>query len=226
MLSISATDEWRRAYPGALIGLLELSQVQPQTVSARLDQKKRETEERLRRRYADFTRQAFLSLPIMAAYDKYYRRFGKTYHVLQQVESIVFKGKNLPDVSPLVDANFCSEVDTLVLTAGHDVERLQAPIVMDIAREGDRLVQMNGAEKTLPAGDMLMRDSHGVCCSIIYGQDNISPISPTTAKVLYVAYAPAGVTVEQVTAQLEMIKENVLSFSPDAVQEQLTLLAA
>jgi len=44
-----------------------------------------------------------------------------------QVESIVSKGKSLPNVTPLVDANFVAEVETLVLTAGHDVAKLQAP---------------------------------------------------------------------------------------------------
>lgn len=225
MLSISATDAWRAAYPGAAIGLLELSQI-TQAAAASLDQQKRKTEERMRRRYEGFTRQAFLSLPIMSAYDKYYRRFGKTYHVLQQVESIVLKGKNLPNVNPAVDANFIAEVDTLVLTAGHDVARLQEPIRMDIAREGDGLVQMNGTEKKLLAGDMVMRDSQGVCCAIIYGQDNISPILLETTHVLYVSYAPAGVPIEQVNSQLTMIKENILTFSPATVVEQQKILAA
>ncbi len=67
----------------------------------------------------------------MAAYERYYKRFDKTYHVQLQVESIVLKGKNLPDVSPLVDANFIAEIETFVLTAGHDVMQLQGSVCMD-----------------------------------------------------------------------------------------------
>ena len=44
-----------------------------------------------------------------------------------QLESIVLKAKSLPDVSPAVDANFMAEVETLILTAGHDVEMLAEP---------------------------------------------------------------------------------------------------
>jgi DNA/RNA-binding domain of Phe-tRNA-synthetase-like protein len=226
MLTISSTDDWRKIYPGASFGFLELSHVENVPVSSSMDEQKRETEIRLRERYQGFTRQDFLALPVMSAYDLYYRHFDKTYHVLQQVESIVLKGKNLPNIVPLVDANFMAEVDTLVLTAGHDVAKLQGEITMDVARAGEQMVQMNGTPKTLLVGDMLMRDSHGVCCSIIYGQDNISPLSPQSTQALYVAYAPAGVPAEQVNTHLQRIWENVLLFAPAAVMEQKRLILA
>jgi len=226
MLSISATNEWRATHPGAVIGLLELSGVDNSRSSPKLDERKRETEARLRERYQGFARADFLSLPVMAAYQKYYKRFTKTYHVLLQLESIVLKGKSLPDVSPLVDANFTAEVDTLVLTAGHDVAKLVGPVVMDVSLEGDQITRMNGAPKDMEAGDMVMRDATGVVCSIIYGQDNVSPISSVTTHVLYVSYAPAGVSPEIVEAQLQKIEENVRVFCPGVAVEQSRLLPA
>jgi DNA/RNA-binding domain of Phe-tRNA-synthetase-like protein len=226
MLLISATDEWRNTHPGAIIGLLELSGVENGLSSSKLDERKREVEAHLRERYQGFSRQDLLSLPVMSAYEQYYKRFNKTYHVQLQVESIVLKGKSLPSVSPLVDANFVAEVETLVLTAGHDAEKLQGAIAMDVSREGDQMTQMNGAIKAIRAGDMIMRDANGVCCSILYGQDNRSPISSATSRVLYVAYAPVGVPAETVAAQLAKIEENIGLFSPRAIVEQHRLLYA
>ncbi len=226
MLPISATVDWRAAHPGAVIGLLELLGVDNSHPSAKLDEQKRETEARLRERYQGFVRADFLSLPVMAAYQKYYKRFTKTYHVLLQLESLVLKGKSLPDVSPLVDANFTAEVDTLVLTAGHDVAKLQGPVCMDVSRAGDQIIRMNGAPKLIDAGDMVMRDASGVVCSIIYGQDNVSPISSATTHVLYVAYAPVGVPAEAVEDHLRKIEENMRLSCPAAVVEQHRLLAA
>ncbi|HZS08042.1 MAG TPA: phenylalanine--tRNA ligase beta subunit-related protein [Blastocatellia bacterium] len=226
MLMISATDEWRTAHPGAVTGLLELSGLENTHSSPELDQRKRETEAHLRERYAGFSRQDFLSLPVMSAYEQYYKRFNKTCHVQLQVESIVLKGKSLPGVSPLVDSNFVAEVETLVLTAGHDAAKLRGPISVDVSREGDRITQMNGATKAIRAGDMIMRDAGGVCCSILYGQDNRSPISPETSHVLYVAYAPAGVPTGTVEAQLGKIEENIRLFSPTAIVEQRQMLFA
>lgn len=224
MLSISATEAWKSAHPGAVIGLLELSGVENGQAAPVLDQRKREAEARLRERYKGFARQDFLTLPVMESYVRYYRRFEKTYHVLLQVESIVIKGKNLPNVSPLVAANFTAEVETLVLTAGHDIQKLEGAIKIDESREGDQMIQMNGAEKTLPVGDMVMRDAKGICCSIIYGQDSRSPISSETRGVLYVAYAPAGVGRAAVEAQLWKVEENIRLFSPLAIVEQRRLL--
>ena len=226
MLDISATNAWRAAHPGAVIGLLELSGVDNTHASVELNQHKRETEARLREQYQGYTRPDFLSLPVMSAYNRYYKRFSKTYHVLLQLESIVLKGKSLPDVSPLVDSNFLAEVETLVLTAGHDVAKLQGSVSMDVSREGDQIAQMTGGVKPVLAGDMIMRDAHGVCCSIIYGQDNLSPISPETTHVLYVAYAPVDVPAEAVNAQLQKIEDNIRLFSPTAVVELRQLLSA
>lgn len=227
MLNITGTEEWKSAHPGAVFGLLEVSRVTNNHASSpTLDDRKREVESRLRAKYKDFSRQDFLSIPAMAAYQKYYKRFSKTYHVLLQLESIVLKGKSLPNVSPLVDANFVAEVETLALTAGHDVSRLSGSIVMDVARAGDQFTQMGGAVKSALVGDMVMRDEFGMCCSIIHGQDERSPITPETTHALYVVYAPAGVPVEAVQTQLQKIEEHIRLFSPEAVTEQSRLLFA
>jgi DNA/RNA-binding domain of Phe-tRNA-synthetase-like protein len=226
VVSITATPEWRTVHPGAAIGLLELSNLDNTRPALQLDGRKRETEARLRERYRGFTRQDFLSLPVMAAYAQYYKRFDKTYHVLLQVESIVLKGKPLPNVSPLVDANFMAEVDTLVLTAGHDVDKLLGGVCIDASRDGDRLTQMDGTTKAIRAGDMIMRDTKGICCSILYGQDDRSPISVETSHVLYVAYAPPRVPAATLEGHLQAIEHHVRSVSPRAVREQQQLLVA
>jgi DNA/RNA-binding domain of Phe-tRNA-synthetase-like protein len=226
MINIRGTAEWKAAHPGAVIGLLEIAGVENTVASPQLSQRKRETEECLRSDYAGFNRRDFLELPVMAAYERYYKRFNKTYHLLLQVESIVLKDRGLPDVSPLVDANFAAEVDTLVLTAGHDVAELEEPISIDVPRPDDEMSLMNGETRLIRPGDMVMRDQRGICCSIIYGQDNISPIKAETRHVLYVAYAPPGVPEEVIAAQLRQIEQNVRLFAPLAKVEQRRLLRA
>jgi DNA/RNA-binding domain of Phe-tRNA-synthetase-like protein len=226
MLNVTASDDWRAAHRGGHVGLLEISRVSQTGPSSALDTRKRATETRLRERYRGFERPQFAALPVIAAYAQYYRKFGKTYHVQLQLESIVLKGKSLPSVSPLVDANFLAEVETLVLTAGHDVAKLAPPVTIDVSREDDAMVQMNGAAKALYAGDMIMRDAGGVSCSIIYGQDNRSPISAATSHALYVAYAPAGVGAAAVEAQLRAIEDHVRLFCPAATPEQRRVIGA
>lgn len=224
MISIRTSQEWHDAWKGAMFGVLEISSVENLLALPELDDRKRDIERRLRERYSGFSRQEFSTLPVMAEYIRYYKRFEKTYHVLLQVESLVLKGKNLPSVSLLVDANFMAEVETLVLSAGHDGDKLKGDVVLDVAREGEQFVQMGGAVKTIPARDMIMRDEAGVCCSILYGQDDRSPITPETTHVLYVAYVPPGVPEDAVERHFTQITEVVSRFSPKAVVEQNRLL--
>jgi len=224
MLNISATAAWKKAHPGAQIGLLEISGVDNSQPAPALEQEKRAIEGRIREKYAGFSRDDFLKLPVMAAYHRYYRKYGYTYHVLLQLESVTLKGKSLPNVSPLVDANFAAELDTLILTAGHDVAKLAAPVLIDVAREGDEITQMSGTRKGVPVGDMLMRDAQDVTCTILRGQDNRSPISKATTHVLYVSYVPEGVTEAQVRVQLDLMEKHVRLFAPDCSVEQSLII--
>jgi len=221
---ISTSDEWRTTHPGAAIGLLEISGLDNHLPSTGLELRKRQIEIHLRKRYQGFTRRDFQILPLISAYTRYYKRFDKTYHVLLQLESLVLKGKNLPNVNPLVDANFMAEVETLVLTAGHDAGKLHGPLRMDVSGSADQMTRMDGSLKALPPGDMIMRDTQGVACSIIYGQDERSPISAQTTHVLYVAYAPPGVSIESVQTQLGRIMEHVRLFCPAGVLERQEVL--
>src|SRR5258706_9604163 len=119
----------------------------------------------------------------MVEYERYYKRFKKTYHVQLQLESIVPKAKSLPDVSLAVDANFMAEVETLILTAGPDVEKLRAPIVIDTSRGREHKTQMDGTPRAIRSRDMIMPDAGGISRSVLYWPDARSPVSPHTSRV-------------------------------------------
>ena len=191
-----------------------------------LDQRKLEVEATLREKYSKFSRVDLLELEVLKAYRNYYRQFNKTYHVQLQLESVVHKGKPLPNVSPLVDANFAAELKTLILTAGHDADLLRNFVRIDVTQTGDEFTQMNGVLKSLKPGDMMMSDADGIVCTIIYGQDQRTPISQKTRRAFYVAYAPPGVPATAVSDQLDSIRDNVLLFSPEAETELFKVYTA
>jgi DNA/RNA-binding domain of Phe-tRNA-synthetase-like protein len=220
MIAISLTPDWKTAYPEGAIGLLEVSGVNNSAPSPALEAEKRRLEADLRRRHRDFTRRELLALPVLAAYHAYYRRFDKTYHVLLQLESLLFKGRDLPQVSPLVDANFMAEMEVLTLAASHDADRLQPPITLDICRPGDLLHQMGGALRLQLPGDMAMREATGLACTILYGQDDRSPVTPATTHALYVVYAPPGVGRPAVAAHIGALLHYIKLFAPGVVVEQ------
>ena len=208
------------------MGVVLLGNVDNTKRETPLDQKKQEVEATLREKYSKFSRADLLELEVLKAYRNYYRHFNKTYHVQLQLESVVHKGKPLPNVSPLVDANFTAELNTLILTAGHDADLLRNFVRIDVTQVGDEFTQMNGALKSLKPGDMMMSDADGIVCTIIYGQNQRTPISPKTRRAFYVAYAPPGVPATAVSEQLDSVRDNVLLFAPEAETELFQIYTA
>lgn len=226
MFELKITDRWHQTFPGGHVGLLLLGQVDNTVLALLLNDRKRALEAQLRARYEGWTREQLLELEVLSAYRVYYKTFGQTYHVQGQLESVALKGKALPNVSPLVDASFLAELDTLVLTASHDADQLDAPLTLDATQGGETLIQRSGAVRTLKAGDMVMSDAQGVICTILYGQDQRTPVSAQTRRVLYVTYAPAGVPVTTVQHQFDLIEALVRSFAPDAMTQQRQVYTA
>ncbi len=223
MFEIKLTDSWRQAFPEAYIGWLLLSGTNNRVADAMLNAQKRELELTLRAQYAGLSRGDLQNLEVMSAYRAYYKRFDQTYHVQLQLESVVHKNKSLPSVNPLVDAYFMAELQTLVLTAGHDADALDGEVCIDITQKAESFTQMNGNVRLLKAGDMAMRDDQGIVCSILCGQDGRTAINLGTTRALYVAYAPPGVPEDNVTRQLKLIRDLVRTFNPSMRVEQLEL---
>ena len=161
------------------------------------------------------------SLPVLEAYNAYYRQFKKTYHVQLQLESVVFKGKSIPSVAALVEAIFVAELKNLLLTAGHDLAAAQKPVRVDVAEGSERYIRLNGQEQQLKPGDMMIADAEGVISSVLYGPDQRTRITAGTKQVLFTVYAPPGIGEEAVRAHLEDIRDNVLLVAPQAQVETL-----
>lgn len=225
-MQVELTARWHGVFPGSHVGLLLVGNVDNHKRSTPLDDRKLEVQAELRRKYGGLSRTELQELEVLRAYRAYYRRFDQTYHVQSQLESVAHKNKSLPNVNPLVDANFVAELQSLVLTAGHDADLLELPLRIDATRGGEAFEQMNGTARTLKPNDMMMLDASGIVCTILFGQDKRSAISERTRRALYIAYAPVGVPFEAVQTQLELICDCVLLVAPEAVIESLEVHAS
>ena len=221
---LEVMPDWREAYPGACVGVMAVSGVRnPQRDSA-LERQKADLEDDLRKMYSGYDRAALKEIPALKVYNDYYKRFRKTYHVLLQLESVIFKGATIPSVSALVETMFMAELEHLLLTAGHDLDQVVLPVRVGVARGDERYVRLNGEELTLKEGDMYIADRDKVLSSIIYGPDRSTRITTDTKRVLFTVYAPHGISSDQVREHLEEIGANVLQFSPEARLEALELV--
>ncbi len=211
-----ASDAWKAAYPGAAAGMLVMDKVANPPAHPELQRRKAELEGRLRDRYGTLTRAELVALPTLQSYAAYYGRFKKTYHVQLQLESVALKGKPLPRGAALVEAMFMAELESQLLTAGHDAAAVEAPVHVDLAADGETYVTLNGQPQALRAGDMLMRDARGVISSVLHGPDQRTPIRPETQRVVFAVYAPPGIGAERVAEHLRAIAANVRVIAPDA----------
>ncbi len=81
----------------------------------------------------------------------------------------------------------------MLLTAGHDLDKLHLPLVLDVSTGDETYTLMRGTEQQLKAGDMYIRDGQGILSDVIYGPDKRSSIDPNTRNAIYTVYAPAGI---------------------------------
>ena len=224
--SLIVSDAWKTAWPGACAGLLVMHDVANPDRHADLDLRKEALERELRARHGGSTRGDLLALPVLQAYAAYYRRFGKTYHVQLQLESVALKGKGLPRVAALVEAMFMAELEDLLLTAGHDADAVRGEVRLDVATGTEDYQLLNGQTQTLKAGDMFMRDDDGVISSVIHGPDQRTRIRAETRRAAFAVYAPAGVGEARVNAHLERIAAAAQLIAPAASIATLDVHAA
>ena len=189
-----------------------------------MDRVKKELEAQIR---ASFASKAELrALDRLQAYRVYYKRFKKTYHVQLQLESIAFKGKSIPRVAALVEAMFAAELKNKLLTAGHDLDIVEPPVTLDVARGNETFTRINGQEQQLKAGDMFIADTQGVLSAVIYGPDRRTQIRPTTRRALFTVYAPPGIEAEAVRQHLRDMEAYIRLVTPQADTELLQVYEA
>ncbi|MDO9547287.1 MAG: phenylalanine--tRNA ligase beta subunit-related protein [Pelolinea sp.] len=212
MLLLSASDAWKAKYPGAVVGMMVIGDIENIKNNAFLAAEKSGLEGILRQQIS--SKKDILEHPIIRAYIAYYKKFRKSYHVLLQIESVALKGRSIPNVNAVVSAMFMAELKNCLLTAGHDLESIAGPVLLDISKGDELYIKINSEQQVLKAGDMMVTDNRGVLSSVIYGPDKRSRITVKTKNALFVVYAPSGVPEEKVSDHLGDIFKYIQLFSP------------
>jgi DNA/RNA-binding domain of Phe-tRNA-synthetase-like protein len=176
----------------------------------------RQVESELRQRFANADRATLARIPHVEAYQRHYRSFGQTYHVLRQLETVAVRSRPLASPSALVLAMFAVELQTLLLTAGHDLEAVRPPLSIDCSSQVDRFTGIGGQEQALRPNDMLMRDREGIISAVVYGPDQRTRLRETTRSVLFTTYAPDGISDKNLGEHMDQLLELVGVVSPAA----------
>jgi len=210
-------------YGGTKLGLLIMKQVADDCLLSETQIASGLTE--IQRRYAqgDKTTRA-ASYPIQA-YTAYWKKFGGHYPVLAQLESILSGKKTLPKESGLRQAMFLTELESMLLTAGHDVSKVQLPLRLQVTHGSETYVSLSGREVTTAKDDMMICDGAGILSSMMRGPDAQSRMTATTDQVLFTMYAPPGIRTDTVEDALLRLQERIAQANPHAQTVSLQVFA-
>lgn len=216
MITLNVDCSWFERFPGARLGLLEARGLEPLPTHPALEQARLELEEELRATCGLLDRRTLREHPVLGVFEAYFRRHGKTYPVLQQLESVASKGRSIPARTCAVTALFMAELKHGLVAAGHDLEKLRAPLILGASRGGETYTNLGGKACVLPVDDLFLRDARGILSSVLQGPEQESPIGPGTRSALFTIYAPSGLPKGSLEAQLEDLGRLLLCFSPQA----------
>jgi DNA/RNA-binding domain of Phe-tRNA-synthetase-like protein len=201
-------------YPGMQMGILAVRNLDP---SAPADPvMAAEAMEEIARRYGDLDRANLKATHPIRAYVEYYRKFGYSYHVLAQLESVLKGKKQLHVESGLLQSMFITEIESMLLTAGHDLAALKTPLRLAVAEGDEPYVSISGNEVTAVRDDLMVVSGGSIVSSILRGPDSASRITGRTTEALFTLYAPPGVETGYLYQTLESLERRIRACSPAA----------
>jgi len=218
---MSVSEQWLAKYPDAMVGVLVLRGIENRRRPPFFQEAKEELERRMRERFAGLNRERLKTDPVISAYDAYYRKHRKTYHVLLQLETVTAKEKPISGPSALVEAMFMAELDNRLLTAGYDLDFIDGNLIADVAQGGETYLGLGRRSLTTKAGDLMILDEEGILSSVIYGPDHRTRIRKSTENAVFTVYGPKGIPRQLVENHLVDIENYVSLISREVSRELL-----
>ena len=198
-MEFTVRPELKIFYPTAVFGGLTINDQRNMKEHPGLEHAKRLLEKDVKENYP-----APRDDPVVQRYAEYFGRWGRTYPIEFQINSIK-KGRTFPQVSTHVDCMFMAELEDRILTSGHDRDTVQGGLVYDLADEGEVYVKLNGERQVLVKNDVVLRDDEGVLASVLFGPAARTSIEGETVNPLYFAWCPVGIDRETVDLHLSSI---------------------
>ncbi len=151
-------------------------------------------------------------------YDSYFKQWKKTYPIEFQIKTIK-DGRRFPKVSALVDVMFLAELNSCILTSGHDLDKIQGNLTFDVSSGGENYLKLNGQEQKLKQNDVILKDGEGLLASILYGPARRTSITMKAKNALYFAWCPYITDEELIKAHLNEILSYISNISETITSE-------
>ena len=138
-------------------------------------------------------------------YNRYFKKYKKTYPVLQQLESYLLKGRPFPGGEPIYEIAFLTELCTGALLGVHDIERIRGRAELFCPAEKLPFPGMRGGEAHCYPGDVTGRDEEDIIFSLIAGPDGRTCIRPDSSHAVFLVFGVPGVSPQEIAGLQERL---------------------
>lgn len=112
-----------------------------------------------------------------------------------------------------------AELKNMLLTAGHDLEKVKLPLILKISEDTESYTGIGGKPAVTVPGDLMIQDAKSVISSIMKGPDQRTRITADTRQVLFTIYAPEGIRKDTIISHLNDIESYIRIFSPQSTTQ-------
>jgi DNA/RNA-binding domain of Phe-tRNA-synthetase-like protein len=214
-MKITLSPDLRKRYPKALFGSITIREVPNKKKHEALEIRKRKLEQKIR----ESTKET-KCFEMIQYYDSYFKAWKKTYtYPIEYQLNTIKNGRKLPQVSVLVDSMFIAELNTMILTSGHDLDTIQGNLTFDVSEGDEQYLKINGKEQDIKKGDILLKDEEGILSCILHGPAKRTTITLKTKNALYFTWCPKTISEELVKSHLSEILKNINAVFTNAKSE-------
>lgn len=156
-------------------------------------------------------------------YFRFFRKFKKTYPVMMQFESVLFKGRPFPNYNPVAEVPFLMELMTQVLSGTHDADRISGTVELYLGVEKEEFPGLRGVPFHTYPGDVCGRDREGIIFSMIAGADARTCARMDSRHVIYPVFGTPELPETVLADAMDTLCRYIQVLSPDAVMETAIL---
>ena len=167
----------------------------------------------LKEKYAEYDRKAVFG---ENPYFRFFKKFKKTYPVMMQVESVLFKGRPFPQFNPVAEVPFLMEIVAHVLSGTHDVDRINGSVNLYAATEKEEFPGLRGQPFHTYPGDFCGRDDEGIIFSLIAGADDRTCARVDSSNVFYPIFGTPDLPVSVLEDAMEVLVRYIKVLAPEA----------
>lgn len=211
-MNLSIDQNLKSVYPDLKVSIFEVRTKNKLELNQILIKKKIELENTIRENYKDTER-----LDRIIRYNSFYKKFDSKVPMEFQIKSVI-ENRGIPLVNPAVTCMFMAELKNIILTAGHDLDKLGKKIEVFCSDGKEEYIKINGKQQRLKKDDIFASDDEGIISSVLFGPDSRTKITEQTKNFMFMCYCPFEISENEVRNHMQDIIDYLKTSVEDKIE--------